>query len=32
MGLRRERVAGSFAHLIDRADGQAEVPGVGTGA
>lgn len=23
MGLRRERVAGSFAHLIDRADGQA---------
>ncbi|EYD76742.1 Cobyrinic acid A,C-diamide synthase [Rubellimicrobium mesophilum DSM 19309] len=29
MGLRRGRVAGSFAHLIDRLDGQDAVPGVG---
>ncbi len=28
MGLRRHRVAGSFAHLIDRADGQPEVAGL----
>jgi cobyrinic acid a,c-diamide synthase len=29
MGLRRGRVAGSFAHLIDRLDGQGAAPGVG---
>ena len=29
MGLRRGRVAGSFAHLIDRLDGQDAVAGVG---
>ncbi len=28
MGLRRGRVAGSFAHLIDRADGQREAVGL----
>lgn len=28
MGLRRGRVAGSFAHLIDRADGQGPGPGL----
>jgi cobyrinic acid a,c-diamide synthase len=32
MGLRRGRVAGSFAHLIDRADGQDRDAGVGVGA
>jgi cobyrinic acid a,c-diamide synthase len=28
MGLRRGRVAGSFAHIIDRADGQGAGPGL----
>ncbi|HVG47173.1 MAG TPA: cobyrinic acid a,c-diamide synthase, partial [Rubellimicrobium sp.] len=32
MGLRRGRVAGSFAHLIDRVDGQVSAPGVGVRA
>ncbi len=32
MGLRRGRVAGSFAHLIDRADGQGAGAGVGDDA
>lgn len=32
MGLRRGRVAGSFAHLIDRADGQGSGAGLGLSA
>jgi cobyrinic acid a,c-diamide synthase len=31
MGLRRGHVAGSFAHLIDRLDGQGARPGLGIG-